>query len=184
MESRANGSTKVKAAQLNAPSEAMRSLVRLAGSPLLLFLLSACVVIPIPNPNDFVGTHKGVPDSVVRGIQPGTTTRADILLQLSEPWIRGTDDGYFVYSWVESLGGGGAVAALLIYPVGGLVGGVVDAGFKCHCLVIQFSDLGRVERITVFSEAGAAVDMTVFPCPDEEMLDAIQQWLAQSPARP
>jgi hypothetical protein len=173
----------VNAVQLNVPSAAASSVARLAGLALLLLLLGACVVIPIPNPNDFVGTHKGVPDSVVRGIQPGTTTRADVLLQLSEPWIRGSGDGYFVYSWVESLGGGGAAALLLVYPVGGTVGGVVETGFKCHCLVIQFSDLGQVERVTVISKAGTAVDMTVFPCPDEGTQEAIQQWLAQSPAR-
>lgn len=174
----------MNAVQLNVLSAAASSFARLACLALLPLLLGACVVIPMPNPNDFVGTHKGVPDSVVRGIQPGTTTRADILLQLSEPWIRGTGDGYFVYSWVESLGGGGAVAALLIYPVGGLVGGVVETGLKCHCLVIQFSDLGQVERLTVLSDEGTAVDVTVFPCPGKRLQEAIQQWLAQSPARP
>jgi len=151
---------------------------RIAVSALLLLLLAACVVIP----TEFVGTHKGVPDAVVRGIQPGTTTRADILLQLSEPWTRGTGDGYFVYSWVESLGGGAAVGG--VFPIVGLVGGVVETGFRCHCLAIQFGDLGQVERVTVLTDAGTAVDMTVFPCPDERMQEAILQWLAQSTARP
>ena len=160
-------------------TEAMRSLARVAGCVLVLLLLGACVVIP--NPNDFVGTHKGISDSVVRGIRPDTTTRADVLLQLSEPWIRGKGDGYFVYSWVESFGGGTAVVGYVPYI--GLAGGVVETGFKCHCLVVQFSDLGQVERTTVLSDAGTAVDMTVFPCPDERMQEAIQQWLAQSPAR-
>jgi len=156
---------------------AMTSFARVAASSLSVLLLNACVVIP----TDFVGTHKGVPESVVRAIEPGTTTRADILLQLSEPWIRGKGDGYFVYSWVESLGGGATVGA--VSPVG-LVGGVVETSFRCHCLVVQFSALGQVERITTLTDAGTAVDMTVFPCPDERVQEAIQQWLAKSPARP
>ena len=156
----------------------MSSFARASGCALSLLLLGGCVVIP----TDFVGTHKGVPESVVRDIRPGTTTRADILLQLSEPWIRGKGDGYFVYSWVESLGGGAAVGG--ISPIGGLIGGVIETGFRCHCLVIQFGDQGHVERLTVLSDAGTAVDMTVFPCPDEGMKEAIQRWLAQSPARP
>lgn len=156
---------------------AMTAFARVAAPSLSLLLLGACVVIP----TEFLGTHKGVPESVVRGIQPGTTTRADILLQLSEPWIRGRGDGYFVYSWVESLEGGAAVGA--VSPIG-LVGGVVETNFRCHCLAIQFSDLGQVERIMTRTDPGAAVDMTVFPCPDERVQEAIQQWLAKSPARP
>lgn len=167
---------------LNVLLAAARSFARLAGFALLLPLPGARVVIQIPTPNDFVGTHKRVPDSVVRGIQLGTTTLADILLQLSESWIRGAGARCFVYSWVESLGGG-AAASLLVYPAGGIVDGIVDSGFKCHYLVIQFSDLGQVERVTVLSDAGAAVDMTVFPCPDQRMQEAIHQWLAQSQAR-
>lgn len=110
------------------------------------------------------------------------TTRADILLQLSEPWIRGNGDGYFVYSWIERLGGGGAVVGYAPYI--GLAGGVVETAFKCHCLVVQFSDLRQVERVTVLSDAGTAVDMTVIPCPGKEMKENIQLWLTQSPARP
>jgi len=148
---------------------------RLACCALLLSLLGACVVIPR---GDLAGTHKGVSDSVIRSIQPGSTTRADILLQLSEPWIRGTGDRYFVYSWVESLGGAG----VLLYPAI-FVESIVES-FKCHCLVVQFSDLGQVERITVLSDSGTAIDMTAFPCPSQQMQEIIQQWLAQSPARP
>jgi hypothetical protein len=180
VEPRADGSTEVRAAHSNLLAAAEGFWARRAGCALLFLLLGACVVIP--SPNAFVGSHKSVPDSVVRSIQPGTSTRADILLQLSEPWTRGKADGYFVYSWIESLGGGGAAVGAV--PRIGLVGSVIEAGFKCHCLVIQFSDQGLVERTTVLSDADTAVDVTVFPCPSQGMRDAIQLWLARSPARP
>ena len=64
------------------------------------------------------------------------------------------------------------------------LGGPVHGEFKCHCLVIQFGDDGRVERLVVLSDSGSAQDMTRYPCPDERMKEAIQEWLAQSPARP
>jgi hypothetical protein len=148
------------------------------GFALLLPSLVACVV---PIPSNLAGpyTYKEVPDSVIRAIEPQATTRADILLQLSEPWIRGPADGYFVYSWLEYLGG---VTALIITPIP--VGGPVYEEFKCLCLVIQFGDDGRVERRVVLSDAGGAQNMSRYPCPDERMKEAIQVWLAQSPARP
>ena len=154
------------------------SFVRVCGFALLVLSLAACVV---PIPSNLAGpyTYKEVPDWVIRAIEPQATTRADILLQLSEPWIRGPGDGYFVYSWLEYLGG---VTALIIAPIP--LGGPVHEEFKCHCLVIQFGDDGRVERRVVLSDAGSAQNMTRYPCPDERMKEAIQDWLAQSPARP
>ena len=148
------------------------------GFALLLPSLVACVV---PIPSNLAGpyTYKEVPDSVIRTIEPQATTRADILLQLSEPWIRGPGDGYFVYSWLEYLGG---VTALIIAPIP--LGGPVHEEFKCHCLVMQFGDDGRVERWVVLSDAGSAQNMTRYACPDERMKEAIQDWLAQSSARP
>jgi hypothetical protein len=160
----------------SARSVAMILRHRLAGLALLTPLLISCVV-PYPIPE---WTYKEVPDSIVRGIQPGTTSRADILLRLSEPWIRGAGDGYFVYSWLESLGGLG-VALNPGVPIPFVAG----TQMRCHCLVIQFGDDGRVERVTTLDATGTAwQDMYAFPCPGEQMKEAIQQWLAQSPARP
>ncbi len=150
---------------------------RACGLALLLPSLAACVV---PVPSNLAGpyTYKEVPDAVIRAIEPQTTTRADILLQLSEPWIRGAVDGYFVYSWLEYLGG---VTVLIVAPIP--IGGPVHEEFKCHCLVIQFGDDGRVERRVVLSDAGSARNMSRYACPDERMNEAIQEWLARSPAR-
>lgn len=153
------------------------SFARLCGFAPLLSSLAACVV---PVPSNLAGpyTYKEVPDSVIQAIEPHATTRADILLQLSEPWIRGPGDGYFVYSWLEYLGG---VTVLIVTPIP--IGGPVHEEFKCHCLVIQFGEDGRVERRVVLSDAGSAQNMTRYACPDERMKEAIQDWLAQSPAR-
>ena len=156
------------------------SFARMCGFALLLQSLAACVVVPVPSNLAGPYTYKGVPDSVIQAIEPNTTTRADILLQLSEPWIRGPGDGYFVYSWLEYLGGG--TVLIIIAPVP--VAGQLFEEVKCHCLVIQFGDDGRVERLVVLSDSGSAQDMARDPCPGERMKDAIQQWLAQSPARP
>lgn len=155
------------------------SYARLCGLALVLPSLAACVV---PVPIDLAGpyTYKGVPDTVIQAIEPHATTRADILLRLSEPWIRGPGDGYFVYSWLESLGG----VAVLIFIAPIPLGGQVYGEFKCHCLVVQFGDEGRVERVVVLSDSGSAQDMTRYPCPDERMNEAIQEWLAKSSARP
>lgn len=135
----------------------------------------------MPVPSNLAGpyTYREVPDSVIQAIEPHATTRADILLQLSEPSIRGAGDGYFVYSWLEYLGG---VTLLIIAPIP--LGGPVNEEFKSHCLVVQFGDDGRVDRLVVLSDSGSAQNMTRYPCPDDRMKEAIQEWLAQSPARP
>lgn len=155
------------------------SFARACGLTLLLPSLAACVV---PIPSNLAGpyTYKEVPDSVIQAIEPHATTRADILLQLSEPWIRGPRDGYFVYSWLQYLGG--VTVLIFIAPVP--LGAPVHEEFKCHCLVIQFGDDGRVERRVVLTDSGSAQNMTRYPCPGERMNEAIQEWLAQSPARP
>lgn len=152
---------------------------RLCGFALLLPSLAACVV-PIPTNLGGPSADKEVPDSVIQAIEPRATTRADIHLKLSEPWIRGPGDGYFVYAWLESLRGVNVLIIITPVPFGGPVYGE----FKCHCLVIQFGDDGRVERLVVLSDLGSAQDMTRYPCPDDRMNEAIQEWLAKSPARP
>lgn len=160
----------------SAGSVAMILRRRLAGLALLTPLLISCVV-PYPITE---WTYNEVPESIVRNIQPGTTDRADILLRLSEPWIRGAGDGYFVYSWLESLGGLGVVGNVVVpVPL------VAATKMRCHCLVVQFGDDGRVARVTTLDATGTAwQDMYAFPCPGEQMKEAIQEWLAQSPARP
>lgn len=179
MESLENGACEVNSASLTVLSTVAVLSARVVGSSaLFLLLLSGCAVVPVGSVSE--APYRGIPDSVIREIQPGTTTRSDILLQLSEPWIQGPSDGYFVYSWLQVRR---RQSLFVVVPLDFGVAPFVE-GLECHCLVVQFGDDGSVRRVTTFSETSTARDMSRYPCPGEQMQDQIFYWLAQAPASP
>lgn len=120
-------------------------LCRGLGGLALAVALSACVMpVPITSSERFVVTEENL-----RAIQPGVSTRADVLLMLADPDKRGQDDAYFIYRWLKASGGMGYVVAIP-YPVSG--GSNVTE--SCHDLVIRFGADGRVSRSGVFDGKG------------------------------
>ena len=54
--------------------------------------LSGCILIPTPS----VVGYSVIPDKSIESLEPGKTTRADVLLKLVEPGERMEDDRIFV----------------------------------------------------------------------------------------
>lgn len=148
----------------------------------LTSLLGGCVPVPILPSDRFLIT-----DERIRSIQPGQTTRTDVLLMLADPYSRGEQDTSFVYRWVK---GGGGVGGLLGLP------GAVAAGHyvteRCHDLAIQFDGAGRVARLKVFE--GKALGRSDFGLArgdsssargnthcDPGLADAVESWLKETP---
>jgi hypothetical protein len=96
--------------------------------------------IPLPGPGP------GAPSvDVLHRIEPGVTTRADVLLALGDPDFRLEDDRYFVYDWTETH----AVMGVII-AYGGAGGGVAAAVGDRHALAFEFAPDGRLARLNQF----------------------------------
>jgi outer membrane protein assembly factor BamE (lipoprotein component of BamABCDE complex) len=143
---------------------------------MLVAVLDACV-IPVPVQE----VSNEVSEQSLAAIEPSASTRADVLLLLGEPTIRGDGDRHFVYSWRKSHGG--ALVAFP-YPVGGGV------GKSCHCLVIRFAPNGGVAKVKVFHGEvhvegfflGADIPGSDVCTRDTALTAAIKEWLAEPPA--
>ena len=162
----------------------LRGIARLS-AVLVLVLLTGC---PVPIPGSVRGEIR---DETIRRIEPGATTRADVLLLLGDPDQRMENDSAFAFSWWQGYGG-----AIFIGPFRGYPGGAT-AGEGCHALAIQFTSDGTVARTNVFhgrtSVSGAA---WFFPgvgtesgsgtriCTPYEFSDEIKAWLDEPAKRP
>ena len=138
-------------------------------------LLAGC--IPIPTPGWVEGE---IPAATIAAIEPGKTTRADVLLALGDPEERVVGDTGFVYPWTEVLG---TVSFWTGAPVAAPVAGV--RGDVCHKLVVQFRPTGEVARVKHFE------GQTSYPswvlgadtgdpgsCTDPALSKRIEEWLA------
>ncbi|MFN8626591.1 MAG: hypothetical protein U0587_11515 [Candidatus Binatia bacterium] len=75
-------------------------MMRRAALCLGLSLLAGCVVVPtIPH-----GIGAVVDRKTRNSFQPGTSTRADVLLALGDPPYRFQDDRFFMYAWDVAYG--------------------------------------------------------------------------------
>lgn len=132
---------------------------------------TACV-IPVPGGGD---APKQVED-----IKPGTSTRADVLLRLGDPTVRGKEDSYFVYSWLRSHGG-----ALLAFPYPF----ALVAGTSCHCLAFRFAADGAVSEVKEFDGEplveGVLLNADIpgrdVCSRDRALAQRIEAWLAEPP---
>ncbi|HXZ91488.1 MAG TPA: hypothetical protein VEG36_01280 [Burkholderiales bacterium] len=143
-------------------------------------LLGGCV--PLPMPGSIEG---GISDEAVRRIQPGTTTRADVLSMLGNPAERLENDSAFVFEWWQSYG---SVAFVTGGP--GAAGPVATTGqVGCHALAIQFGPDGVVTRAKVIhskkktSTVWFSIDMPRPSC-TSELAAEVKAWLDEPPKNP
>ena len=96
--------------------------------------LSGCMLIPTPS----VSGYSVITNKSIESLEPGKTTRADVLLKLGEPGERLENDRIFVYHWVH---------------VAGYGMGPNDAGSikNDHYLGLEFGPDSRLKRVKEFS---------------------------------
>ena len=97
--------------------------------------LSGCFLIPTPS----VVGYSVIPNKTIESLEPGKTTRADVLLKLGEPCERFEDDRIFVYHWEQ-------VAGFGIVPTA-LGASITDD----HYLGLEFGPDNRLKRVKEFS---------------------------------
>lgn len=156
---------------------------RLFAAPMLAAasLVAGCLPIPIAPMS-----YGEITEESLRALQPMSSTRADVLLALGDPTVRGYgdfEDSYFIYDWGRFHGG--VVLVLVGYnailPAGGVGSG------SCRSLAIQFTESGHVARIGRFSgkaevSGGLVVDLNVpsspdGSCDDAALRESIRDWL-------
>jgi len=88
----------------------------LQGTLLLLLLLTTVVggCLYIPTPRYGGGAGHQISDYSIKALEPGTTSRADVLLSLGEPMGRYEDDRFFFYTWEVGKG-----ILIVAWPGGG-----------------------------------------------------------------
>ena len=122
--------------------------------------LSGCMLIPTPS----VTGYSVITDKSIESLEPGKTTRADVLLKLGEPGQRLKDDRIFVYHWVHLAGFGIAPAAEW--------GSIKDD----HYLGLEFGPDNRLKRVKEFS--GGWLHPTASPS------SSLGQWISGKPESP
>jgi hypothetical protein len=140
--------------------------------------LVACVPFPLGS-----SASREIPEATRAAIRPGTSTRADVLLALAEPDVRGNDDRYFQYSTSQSRGG---VVMILLLPYLPVPMTSVT-GESCACLVLVFDASGTVAKMRGFQGEAHAEGWTIFGgtrtigrCgTDAKLSKEIQDWLAE-----
>jgi len=157
-------------------------LVLAGGLVILLVCVSGCVPIPYGP----IAYNK-VTEESIQAIHSKTSTRADVLLTLADPTVRGEQDGYFVYDWAQGHGG-----LVLVFAAGGYsaAGGAIAVGASsCNSLVVKFTPDGHVDRVKQFlgkSKSVAGIGVETDPpgrsgkCGDPEMQEAIDAWLSEN----
>jgi len=86
-------------------------------------------------------------------IEPGVTTRIDVLMTLGEPDRRVEEDRYFVYEWSETH----AVVGVIVgggYQAGVL--GTAELGDR-NALALEFGPDARVTRVKTFTRSTQGV---------------------------
>ena len=93
--------------------------------------LGGCILIPTPS----VVGYSVITDKTIESLEPGKTTRADVLLKLGEPGERLEDDRIFVYHWEQVAGFGIGPTSLT----------------NNHYLSLEFGPDKRLKRVKEFS---------------------------------
>ena len=118
--------------------------------------LSGCIIIPTPS-------HGGVgviTKETIESFEPGTTTRADILLRLGDPAERLEEDHFFVYHWIRTHG---------YFLAAGGFRGIVAPLPATHSLGIEFTPDNRLKRVKV-----------IHPwLPFTEKRSSLEEWMAE-----
>ena len=118
--------------------------------------LSGCILIPTPS----VIGYSVITNKTIESLEPGKTTRADVLLKLGEPGERLENDRIFVYHWEQ-------VAGFGIAP-----GSITDD----HYLGLEFGRDNRLKRVKEFSGGW----LNPLPSPSRNF----SQWMSEKPESP
>jgi len=156
-------------------------LVLAGGLVILLVCVSGCVPIPYGP----IAYNK-VTEESIQAIHSKTSTRADVLLMLADPTVRGEHDSYFSYDWAQGHGG-----VVLVFAGGYGAGGAAIAvgASSCNSLVVKFTPDGHVDKVKQFlgkSKSVAGIGVETDPpgrsgkCGDPEMQEAIDAWLSEN----
>ena len=131
-----------------------------------LSLLAGCVVVPLPHPAMLV---KGVqlPERSTNPLQPGVTTRQDVLLTLGTPTRVEANERYYFYLWTTSTV---AVAFGSIPPMAASADVPTEKWFVC----LEFGPDGRLVRWERFKEGTFS--------PSEN--DTLKAWMEKSSPTP
>jgi len=112
------------------------------GLVLVALLLEGCVFLAVPTPEHGLVAGRGVVDEALMAtLQPGVTTREDVLLQFGEPDATIRHERLFVYRWDR-------VQGYWLFVAGGGYSGVAAAGTipRKHLLLLEFGDDGTLRR--------------------------------------
>jgi outer membrane protein assembly factor BamE (lipoprotein component of BamABCDE complex) len=102
---------------------------------------SGCIVIPIPHPETVLsGRQPSAQELAV--LKVGSTSRADVLRLLGDPYVHWNHDHTLVYHWTTS---NLAILAELMGATGQGVGGIIDSPIN-RFLIMEFDDSGRLIR--------------------------------------
>lgn len=148
-------------------------------------LVAGCVPIPIAPMS-----HSEITEESLRALQPMISTRADVLLALGDPTVRGHgdfDDSYFIYDWGRFHGG----VVLVLVGYSAIVPAAGVGSGSCNSLAIEFTADGHVLRIGRFAgkaevSGGLVIDTKIDTkepnrsdgsCDDAALREAIRAWL-------
>ena len=126
---------------------------------------TACVV-PVPP----LGAAHEVTEQSIAEIKPGISTRADVLLLLADPPIRGEEDRYFVYFWERTRGG---VLVIFYMPIFSAV------ARSCHWLALAFAPDGVVAKLRMFHGDAQLNPASDFCSADSPLKTQLETWLAE-----
>ncbi|MFO0826770.1 MAG: hypothetical protein U0572_01365 [Phycisphaerales bacterium] len=104
-------------------------------------VLAACVVVPIPLPEDTVLAGKPVKSEDLAFLAAGSTTRDEVVARFGQPDVFWEDKRIYAYDWDMRQG-------VLLWAVGGYpqaAGGIADIP-KHYLFLIEFDEAWRVER--------------------------------------
>jgi outer membrane protein assembly factor BamE (lipoprotein component of BamABCDE complex) len=123
-------------------------------------LIGCSILIPTPS---IVG-YSEITNKTIESLEPGKTTRADVLLKLGEPGERLKNDRIFVYYWKQVAGFGMIPTAL-------------GASFtNDHYLAFEFGPDNRLKRVKELS--GDWVHPVTSPS------QSLGQWASEKPESP
>ncbi len=122
--------------------------------------LGGCILIPTPS----VVGYSEITNKTIESLEPGKTTRADVLLILGEPGERLENDRIFVYHWKQVAGFGMIPTAL---------GGSMT---NDHYLALEFGSDNRLKQVKEIS--GDWVHPVTSPS------HSLGQWASEKPGSP
>ena len=128
-------------------------------------VISGCMYIPTPE-HFLLSDRAEISSEAIKSLEPGKTTRAEVLLLFGDPATRHGQDCFFVYSWE-------LVHGYFVWSFGYGTGDVVPTS-KLHYLCFEFTPDNLLRRFKHFKGG------TTFNDPTERM----NKWMAEKSILP